>query len=143
MNEVLEAQKTLKEYSIIQERLCLTLFEKYGMPEDRFLANIPHDGLLSLDGDAWQFRKHGLGVLFEQLSSHIIVDSHRYIQVCQTCFDTWRLVQYFESKKIASLNVGSKVFSAQNEGSLSEMIGELAGAGAVIARSDIEAFVLA
>jgi hypothetical protein len=143
MNEIIEAQKALKEYSVAQERLCAALFEKYGVPGDRLLANIPPGGLLSLDGEAWQFRKHGLGVLFEQLSNHLILDVHRHIQVCPTCFDTWRLVQYFESKNILSLNVGSKVFSTQDERSLAEMLGELVRTGALVLRSDIEAFALA
>ena len=141
-NEVIEGQKAFNEYAMIQGRLCAALFERYGLAEDRFLANIPWSGLLKMDGEVWQFKKHGLGVLFEQLSNHVILDVHRNIQACSTCFDTWRLAQYFESKGVLSLNVGSKVYAAQEELSLANMLGDLVDAGIIVWRRDLEAFSL-
>jgi hypothetical protein len=143
MNEVIEAFVALTEYSRIQERLCAALFERHGFGEDRFLANIPKSGLLTLDGEVWQFKKHGLGVLFEQLSNHLIFDVHRKIQGCPRCFDTWRLVSYFESKNVRSLNVGSRIFSAQDELSLTEMLEELVDSGVVILHGEDQLFALA
>jgi len=140
MKEIIEAHKALREYSITQGRLCAALFKEYGAPEDRFLTNIPSSGLLTFDDPVWRFKKHGVGVLFEHLSSHTLFDVHQHICVCPTCFDTWRLVQYFESKGIHSLNVGSKIFQAQDEDSLAEMLAELVNIGTVVSQSEIKAF---
>jgi hypothetical protein len=49
-------------------------------------------------------------------------------------------VQYFESKGIHSLNVGSKIFQAQDEDSLAEMLAELVNIGTVVSQSEIKAF---
>jgi hypothetical protein len=43
--------RSSRGYSRIQGRLCAALFEKHGVAEDRFLANIPPSGLLTLDND--------------------------------------------------------------------------------------------
>jgi hypothetical protein len=142
VNEIFEAQKALQEYSATQEQLCSALFKEYGPAEDRFLMNVPSSGLLTLDGQVWRFKKHGVGVVFEQLSDRTLVDAHQHIEVCPTCFDVWRLVQYFESKGIHSLNIGSKIYNAQDEHSLAEMLAEFVEIGEVVSRSEIEAFAL-
>lgn len=132
MNEVVEATLVLKEYVTVQGKLCVALFTKYGDAKDRYLTNIPLSGLLELEGEVWNFKKHGLGVLFERLSDHSIVDVHRHIDSCPMCVDPWRLVQYLESKQILRLNVGAKIFDAQDEKSLGDMLDELLRVGKAV-----------
>ena len=142
MNEVIEAEAALQEYVAIQEKLCAALFSKYGAAQDRFITNIPSSGLLKLDDEVWNCKKHGLGVEFKRMSDLVIVDVHEHIVSCPACVDPWRLVQYLETKHIRKLNLGVKVFDAQDKKSLGEMLDELFRVGRAVRCESGNAFVL-
>lgn len=142
MTRILEVQEILREYSTTQAGLCVCLFEKYGQAESHLLLNIPRSGLLMLNGEMWEFKKHGAGVLFKQLSSGAIFDVHRHVQFCPECFDAWRLTQYFESKGIHALKFGSLVVDAQDESAITAMLVELVNSGKIASWENTEAFTL-
>lgn len=141
MHEVVQAEIALKEFTSIQEKLCAALSHKYGLA-DKYLTNIPPSGLLKLDSEVWDFRKHGLGVCFERLSDQLVVDVHRHITSCPACIDPWRLVQYLESKNIRRLSVGSRVFDAEDEGALDALLEELLRVGRATRHNEARAFFL-
>jgi len=141
MHEVVQAEIALKEFTLVQEKLCAALFKKYGLP-DKYLTNIPPTGLIKLDSEVWEFKKHGVGVYFERLSDRLVVDVHRHIGSCPACVDPWRLVQYLESKNIGRLNVGSRVFDAGDEGALDALLEELLRIGMAARHNETKAFLL-
>ena len=125
-SEVVDAEIEIERFSILQESLCKALFLKYGLATNcKALTNIPWSGLLPLSEETWEFRKHGEGVLFVNLANGTVVDAHKFPERHSSCFDVWRLGQYFHSKRIYKLNVGSLLFDAENGASLSAMIAKL------------------
>jgi hypothetical protein len=141
MYQVVQAEIALKEFTLVQQKLCAALFQKHGLA-DKYLTNIPPSGLVKLDSEVWDFKKHGVGVCFERLSDRLVIDVHRYIESCPACVDPWRLVQYLESKNIRQLNVGSRVFDAEDEEALNALLEELSRAGRAARHNEAQAFLL-
>ncbi|WP_315754391.1 MULTISPECIES: DUF6896 domain-containing protein [unclassified Bradyrhizobium] len=135
MNEVVDALAAIREYTVLQEKLCSALFAKYGPAKDELLLNIPRAGSIELDDVLWSFKRHGLGVLFERFSDRVTVDVHQNISSCPRCVDPWRLLQYLGSRSIRLINVGARIFDSENERALGDMLGELSRLGWV-ARCD-------
>lgn len=140
--QVIEAEKALRQYAVLQKKLSSLLFETYGVPEDRLLTNLPSSGMLTLDDCAWKFQKHGVGVRFEDLSSGVVVDAHEHIECCPECFDTWRLALYFESWNVRALNIGPTNYNAEEEESLAAMLTKLVEIGQVAFLDKIKAYTL-
>ena len=142
VEEVFEAEEALRQYVALQKKMSGLLFEKYGAPKDRFLANVPPSGMLTLEECAWSFQKHGVGVTFTDLSNGVVVNAHQHIECCPECFDTWRLAIYFESRNVRALNIGSSVYDAEEEESLAAMLTKLVELGQVAYFNKIKAYTL-
>jgi len=117
------------------------LIEKYG-PVDRLLANIPKTGLLSDEGDAWAFKRHGVGVEFRKLADDTIIDAHEHIGEAPECFDAWRLVEFFESRHIRALSFGGELYDGQSGKSVDHLLSQLVAARRLRALDQTNCFAL-
>ncbi len=60
------------------------------------LLDCPNSGIVSLGAENWVFRKHGVGLSFQNSKSGNVVDMHRSV-TDSALFDDWRLLQYLQS----------------------------------------------
>ncbi|MBP6840869.1 MAG: hypothetical protein KA190_26475 [Kofleriaceae bacterium] len=85
---VREALHCIRELVRLQERLCRQLRASYEV--DPLLFKLPSTGSLELEGERWDFRKHGVGVAFTQPRDGVEVDVHAHLDLPEA-FDAWRL----------------------------------------------------
>lgn len=67
------------------------------------MLTIPMRGELCVEGEAWLFQKHGLGVRFCHPASGRVVDVHRFYEDVQDAIDAWRILQFAESMGISAI----------------------------------------
>ncbi|HAB37561.1 MAG TPA: hypothetical protein DCE52_06115 [Rhodobacteraceae bacterium] len=68
------------------------------LPEqvDSMLLNVPKSGAVEFDSATWHYKKHGLGVCFEEKNGKRKVDFHS-VKSGSSYFDAWGLSTYFGS----------------------------------------------
>lgn len=116
----------LRNLVLEQKRLLGSLTSRYpSILADRLLFSLPNSGEISVDGEKWEYRKHGLGICFKNVVSTKEIDVVRHIEN-PLIFDQWRLEIYLES-------CGCKYSASEIEKKLQEL--EELG---VIVRSDVE-----
>lgn len=127
--KTLPAKQLLREYAILQERLCDALFEQYPVDDVNLLTDLPKRGQLPLGDELWEFERHGSGVCFTHVSTKAIADAHTSPVACPAGIDAWRLIQYLESKGIKKLTHGSTEFAVTSEKLLERMLEQLSREG--------------
>ena len=96
MNSVFDKDEIIR-FFLLQNELVKALFKAYPMAKDiEWLLDFPKNGYVHINGDIWNFSKHGKGIKFFMEGSQIgkVVDVHNNIS-CPEFVDTWRLSQYF------------------------------------------------
>ncbi|AJQ97854.1 DUF6896 domain-containing protein [Gynuella sunshinyii] len=84
----------VKAFIYLQTGLWSALLCGVSGQVDSLLLNVPGSGVVEFDDAQWSFKKHGLGVLFEEVNGKRKVDFHD-VQAGVTCFDAWGLSTYF------------------------------------------------
>lgn len=109
MNNIFDKDEIIR-FFLLQNELVKALFKAYPMAKDiEWLLDFPKNGCVNINGDVWNFSKHGKGIRFFMEGSHVVkvVDVHNNINRPELV-DTWRLSQYFsfddESQLKAFLN---------------------------------------
>lgn len=98
---------------------------------------LPRHGEIFVRGESWSFHRHGVGVDFQGQDSRRMVDVHRAVGTPHV-FDAWRLMLYFESLNVTTVQVGAREFPTDDERSLEQWLMELEGLGLVERdRSDV------
>ncbi|MVF14714.1 hypothetical protein FT643_21485 [Ketobacter sp. MCCC 1A13808] len=67
-----------------------------GLKDWQFLLDFPKTGEIEIGGQIWMFNKHGVGLLFRNVSTGEIIDVHKYVDNTEI-FDSWRLEQFLDS----------------------------------------------
>ena len=117
-------------FAELQRRLVL-LFLAQEQPRDReFFADVSRRGTVDLDGESWQFVRHGAGVSFK--SRNGVVDVHVGLSQFPDGVDGWRLWQYLESKGIPGLVSGSDLIASDDESGLENLLATLAASGHLV-----------
>ncbi|MEW4565151.1 hypothetical protein AB1K70_21690 [Bremerella sp. JC770] len=100
----------IREYVVLQAKLLSETVSKLdsSATEYDFEESLPTTAVGD-DGTAWSVKAHGLGVMFVNPKTKIVVDAHVGFIDAPSVFDAWRLVQYCESK----LGTGEDVKSWQ------------------------------
>jgi hypothetical protein len=91
---------------------------------------VPRHGEVFVRGERWRFHRHGVGVDFQAEESRRMVDVHRAVGTPEM-FDAWRLMLYFESLNMSTVQVGTREFPTDDERSLEQWLLELEGLGLV------------
>ena len=86
----------LKKFVNLQEGLWGQLISELSGPVDLFLSNVPNSGVVEFDRVLWRYKKHGLGVFFEEMNGKRRVDFH-CVKAGSGCFDAWGLSIYFSA----------------------------------------------
>lgn len=120
-----EAIQIISEFVELQNNLILAFRQIYPNVSKSFSVNCPRQGLLSLEGEKWMFNKHGVGVYFQSENSDIIVDIHAGFVDYPQGFDSWRLVQYFESKGVEQIYYLTGVFDLTNKANNEDIVDDL------------------
>ena len=60
------------------------------------LADVPRNGRVYIQNQAWSWSRHGAGICFSSESGACIIDAHIRLDLPH-CFDLWRLETYLES----------------------------------------------
>jgi hypothetical protein len=82
--------------SLQRELLGQLVFVYPGALESEFLLELPKSGAIFLNGDLWQFQRHGAGVRFLRNVDQFVVDVPNLVTDADA-FDSWRITQYFNS----------------------------------------------
>ena len=96
MNSVFDKDEVIR-FFLLQNDLVKALFKAYPMAKDiEWLLDFPKNGYVHVNGDKWNFSKHGKGIRFFMEGSNIgkVIDVHDNISFPELA-DTWRLLQYF------------------------------------------------
>jgi len=126
------AIQLLHEYGALQERLCDALFDRYPIEDVNLLLDLPKRGILSVGDDLWEFQRHGVGVCFTNIPAKEIVDAHVAPATQPGGIDSWRLVQYLESRGIGTLHHETMQYDATSTESLDAMLEQLCRMGLLI-----------
>ena len=89
----------IREYVVLQGNLISETVSKLdsSATEYDFEESLPTT-IISDDGTNWSVKAHGLGVMFVNPKTKVVVDAHIGFIDAPSAFDAWRLVQYCESK---------------------------------------------
>ena len=98
---------------------------------DRLLPHKPRSGTIEALGEKWSFQRHGAGVCFEDLKTGKIIDAHKEVINQTRAFDSWRLLQYFESLKHSHIVWNSQKFMIDEEKDLDRLLEDLEREGIV------------
>lgn len=93
-----EARDALQAFLAAQARLLEALRSVHG-GDGRLsaaLGQIPRRGAVEVEDGEWRFHRHGAGVMFEHVGSHVRVDVPSDLDE-PWFFDAWRLGTYFGS----------------------------------------------
>ncbi|WP_373682349.1 hypothetical protein [Pseudomonas sp. NIBRBAC000502773] len=86
-------------FATLQSQLVLAFAELYPNARDStWLLDFPKRGDMLVDGEQWQFLRHGAGIRFERVSRkpHWVVDVHKRFDEPKI-IDNWRVLHFFES----------------------------------------------
>jgi len=87
------------EVDSIQRRLLQEFFvQNPNLIDFKLLADFPKSGVLTIDGESWTYKKHGLGYSFESERGDVI-DAHNHFCKTSRAIDAHRLTQYLASLK--------------------------------------------
>jgi hypothetical protein len=87
----------IRGFVAIQRQLCVALEREYR--PDRFLLTLPKKGTLQLNGEDWEFHRHGTGVCFRKSTDGAEVDVTDHLELPEA-FDPWRLATFCRSLSI-------------------------------------------
>lgn len=124
----MKAVELLKEY----EHLQRTLVEKLLVQEpsvDRVSMTPLKRGTMLVNGQLWEYQKHGHGVWFGSPSG-IEVDAHVGMAFCPHCFDEWRLYWYFESINCREATFAGKAYPLNEHQPLQALLDDMCETGA-------------
>ena len=98
----------IREYVALQEKLVSVAVSQLdpAATEYDFEESLPTMTTMD-DGTTWSVTAHGLGVMFTDPKTKIVVDAHVGFIDAPNAFDAWRLVQYCESKRKTTEDVKS------------------------------------
>lgn len=117
--------KEIHEFISLQVKLVDAFLQANLAARDyEWLLDFPKKGDINVDGEVWQFSKHGKGVkFFKTPPAHLskIVDVHCHINNPKLV-DYWRLSQYFSSY--------------ENEFNVTVLLNEMVLSGELIKKSD-------
>ena len=103
-----EARKIVSDLIEKQQMLHEAFFAIF--PEaDELLQQVPWVGAISAGGSNWQYRKHGLGILFTEESTGIRIDFADNLHLCDAVIAS-RLAVYIQSLGIQSVTSGYSEF---------------------------------
>jgi hypothetical protein len=103
----------------------------------------PKTGTVSLNGDTWCYRKHGVGVCFKDLKRKTEIDAHFGMLSYPNGFDLFRLDVFFSSKKKMAVSYRDKCFNTKNMGDIEMIINILLYHDKIISVSERGVFILA
>ncbi len=89
--------RLIRDYVDLQNKLVTETVSRLdsSVTEYDFEESLPPT--IIIEGTTWLTRAHGLGVLFSNPRTKVVVDAHVGFLDAPTAFDAWRLVQYCES----------------------------------------------
>lgn len=113
----------LKEFAETQEKLICEFQKQYhSLSNDSGLLKHPKTGLLSILEEEWKFQKHGVGIVFEEITSGKIIDAHNGINSSKKAFDSWRLSEYFESIECSKIFWESDTYIADDDDDIDRLL---------------------
>lgn len=119
---VAESQLLLRRFVSLQAELLRTLMQAHPEVMDPWAAKrLPRHGELTARGERWRFSRHGAGVTFEGQDSRRVVDVHRAVRLPET-FDAWRLMLYFESINVPTIQFGEQEHATDDEQAVEEWL---------------------
>ena len=125
----------LRLFVHLQRRLWQALRVDCPEPLSPGLTMIPRQGQVTVDGEIWEFQRHGSGVLFRETHGKRKIDLHDAFAGPDQ-FDTWRLATYFGALGRAGEKLVSQVVPRQVplEERLRLWLDDLVNQGVLIAR---------
>ena len=117
MTDRVNGLEQLQKYIRLQNDLCNTLMSKYSDVSNwKTLYDLPRNGAIDVQGDYWEFVRHGSGVLFTRVIDLVKVDIPKGVRDTPKGLDGWRLVTYFESLGIDRINYNNYLFEVDDDG---------------------------
>jgi hypothetical protein len=128
---VAESQLLLRRFVSLQAELLRTLIQIHPEVMDPWAAKrLPRHGEITARGERWRFHRNGAGVSFEGQDSRRVVDVHRAVRLPET-FDAWRLMLYFESINVPTLQLRAQEHATDDEHAVEQWLLELEKLGLI------------
>jgi len=125
--------KIISEFSKTQSRLCKAVTGEYDLQDDMSVVfRTPTSGSLELDGEMWEYKRHGLGLRFINKQNGQVIDAHRNIVSNPDGIDAWRLTQYFEAIETSQLGISIQDSNLKDEKKIKELLSRLDTEGIIV-----------
>jgi hypothetical protein len=123
------ALELLRDFSALQGRL-VQAFVRTVAPRDMEYFKDVADGRLSLEGEGWEYKRHGRGVRFVCTDGRV-VDVHIGLDRHPAGITAWRLLEYLDSLGVTEVRFEQIPYIADDEGELERLLVQMERAGAV------------
>jgi hypothetical protein len=71
--------------------------------QSKLILRVPKKGAILVEGETWEFQKHGAGLRFTRNADSNVVDVSNFVTDASV-FDAWRIVQYLESINVVAVS---------------------------------------
>lgn len=116
MGTSMDATQLVLEFAALQRQLIDALVCSLRIePNWTVLADIPRSGVVTAFSEEWDYRRHGVGVMFAGRDSRRVVDAHKFPERWSSAVDAWRLSQYAESVGVRELRHRGVVYPTTDE----------------------------
>lgn len=112
----------LRTYVEKQAALCQHLAAKFKLDSDLGILSVPKAGSVQLEGECWDFARHGTGIRFSQTGSNEIIDAHVRPISLPAGADSWRLLLHLESLGVELIPIGSETFPAKTQSDIDRIL---------------------
>lgn len=123
----------MRIFAEVQAGLVFTLYNPSCGLRQLELNGIPKGGSLVLNKDIWSFQRHGSGVLFKANKDGTVIDAHLGMLKAPDAFDAWRLLQYFESVGVGSVEYANVSYGVAAERQVESLLEKLCKEGHLVA----------
>ena len=121
------AAEVVLRYCELQRQVVEHFLKEFRPKDLERFADVERQGVLRVGDEAWQYTRHGAGVLFQNRG--VVIDAHVGMAIFPDALDGWRLVQYLESAGVATLSFEGKGVAADNEKALGYLLAEMVKIG--------------
>ncbi len=120
---IVNAEELINKFIVLKNKLIEKFSKSFSYIKDiEYLSDCPRQGFIEIEGKKWYFQRHGIGICFTEEKSGKVIDIHEGIFNNKKQLNSWALIQYFESINVRYINFQSKIFDADNEDSLDNLI---------------------
>ncbi|WP_370865966.1 DUF6896 domain-containing protein [Chondromyces apiculatus] len=122
-----DAVQVVLEFCQLQRQLVAHFMDLHEPKDRERFSDVARVTVLRLGEQSWRCARHGAGISFKTAGS--TVDAHVGLAIFADAIDGWRLLQFLESRGIASLSFEGESYPADEEEALGRLLASMSNAG--------------